>query len=199
MKIKIISSKILVLLIVYIILFVSCDYEVNIDGLGCENAPADPPYKEACTSFHLEDTACCYATIEFKNRSTVNKCVAVERDARFALNYLTVFSFKDDNENLEYKDVTAHFECGQKDRLCGMDKPEHIFQCSEHSSSTQSCCYLSTPTYTECILSDKLYTQEKTFKLFGTSTVVCNSNTIKIQFKYLLLYFIIIMNGIFFL
>ena len=195
---KIISNKIFVLIILYIILFVSCDYEINLDGQGCRDSPREPPYKEACLSFHSKDIACCYATIEFKNRTIVNKCVPVPRDARFALNYLTVFSFTD-YDNLEYKDVTANFECGQKDRLCGTDHPEQIFQCNEHSSSTQSCCYLSTPTYTECVLSDKKFNQETPFNLFDTSTVICNSNKINIKYQYLLIYFIMIIIWIIFL
>ena len=197
---KIISNKIFIFILIflYIILFVSCDYEINLDGQGCRDSPRQPPYKEACLSFHTKDTACCYATIEFKNRTIVNKCVPVPRDARFALNFLTIFSFKD-YDNLEYKDVTANFECGQKDKLCGMDTPEKIFQCSEHSSSTQSCCYLSTPTYTECVLSDKRYNKQTSFDLFGTSTVICNSNKIRIKSQYLLIDFIMIIFGILFL
>ena len=96
------------------------------------------------------------------------------------LNYLTLFSFTDKG-GVEHKDVTAKFECGQKEGLCGMDSPNKIFQCSEHSSTTQSCCYLTTPTYTECILSDKKYDKETTFKLFEESTIICYSNKLKIN------------------
>ena len=77
-----------------------------------------------------------------------------------------------------------------------MDSPSKIFQCSEHSSTTQSCCYLTTPTYTECVLSDKKYDKETTFKLFGESTIICYSNRLKIKRINFLLYFIIIIEFI---
>ena len=192
MKTKINPIKKIFFTFLYIILFVSCEYEINLDGEGCESSPTNPPYKEACISYNTEDTACCYATIEFQNQTKANKCLPVPRDARFALNFLTIFSFEDYN-GLEYKDVTAVFECGQKDKICGMNSPEQIFQCSEHSSTTQSCCYLSTPTYTECVLSDKKYYKETIFKLFDNSTIVCKSDTIKIKkhFWFILFIFII--------
>ena len=40
-----------------------------------------------------------------------------------------------------------------------------FFQCSEHSSTSKSCCYLTTPTYTECILSDKKYNEETSIEI----------------------------------
>ncbi len=190
---KIIWNKIF-FLILYIISFILADdYEINLDGLDCSNSPSYPPYKEACLSYNTEESACCYATILFKNRTTVNKCIPIPKGARFALNFLTIFSFKD-NENKEYKDVTATFECGQKDKYCGMDSPCELFQCSEHSSTTQSCCFLSTPTYTECVLSDEKYDKETTFKLFNTSYVVCHSNKIIIKNLINFFYIIIVIN-----
>ena len=189
---KIISNKVTQLLFyLNVIPFILSEYEINQDGESCINAPRDPPYKEACTSYNSNETACCYATILFQNRSTVNKCIPVPKDARFALNHLTIFSFKD-YDDLEYEDVTATFDCGQKDKFCGMDSPTKIFQCSEHSSTTQSCCFLSTPTYTECILSDEKYNKETTFKLFESSTVICRSKRIKIKKQYWVFYYIIV-------
>ena len=188
----IISNKIIlmILLCLKIIPFVSSEYEVNKEGESCINAPRSPLYKEACLSYNTYETACCYATILFQNTTTVNKCIPIPKDARFALNHLTIFSFKD-NDNLEYNDVLATFECGQKDKFCGMDYPEKIFQCSEHSSTTKSCCFLSTPTYTECILSDKKYDIETTFKLFETSTIICDSNTLKMKNQFWIFYFFV--------
>lgn len=93
-----------------------------------------------------------------------SKCVAVPKDARFALNYLTIFSLTT-SDGLTYTDVIGKFLCGQEDKLCGMDVPEEVFQCSEHSSTTCSCCYLETPTYTEFILSVQKYDKETTFTL----------------------------------
>ena len=193
---KIIWNKIL-LLIFYIISFILSEYEVNPDGEGCMNAPRHPPYKEACLSYNTEEIACCYATIIFLNRTTVNKCIPAPKGARFALNHLTIFSYKD-YDNTEYENITATFECGQKDKLCGMDSPHKLFQCSEHSSTTQSCCFLSTPTYTECILSSEKYDKETTFKLFDSSTVVCYSIkiTIKNGIKFFYIFIVIYIIGL---
>ena len=188
-------NKIFFFFLLYILSFVLCGYEINLDGETCADAPDDPPYEEACIAYNTEDEACCFATILLPDKSTENKCVKVPRDGRFALNHLTLFSFTDNHEN-EYTDVTATFKCGQKDKLCGMDSPSKIFQCSEHSSTTQSCCYLTTPTYTECILSDKKYDKETTFKLFGESTIICYSHKLKIKKINLLLYFLIIIEFI---
>ena len=73
-----------------------------------------------------------------------------------------------------------------------MDSPEKIFQYNEHSSTTESCCFLTTPIYTECILSDEKYDKETTFKLFETCTVFCHSNRIKIKSLYSIFYFFIV-------
>ena len=188
---KINFNKILLFFLLYIVSFVLCGYEINLDGETCRQAPDNPPYEEACTAYNTENEACCFATIINHDKSTENKCVPVPRDARFALNHLTIFSFKD-YQNNNYEDITATFKCGQKDKLCGMNSPNKIFQCSEHSSTTQSCCYLTTPTYTECILSDKKYDKETTFKLFEESTIICYSNKLKIKQINLLIYFVII-------
>ena len=115
---KIFSNKKILILILHIIpLISSSKYEVNLFGESCKNAPDDPPYMEACISYNTEETACCYATIFFQNRTSVNKCISVPKDARFALNHLTIFSFIDNN-NIEYEDLTANFECGLVDKLC---------------------------------------------------------------------------------
>ena len=152
-------------------------YTINLDNEDCSKAPANPENEEQCTSYNTEDTACCYVEIENIDRSIESKCVAVKKDARFALNHLTIFSLKDSDtsDGSSYTDVIGRFKCGQEDRLCGMDVPDEIFQCSEHSSTTRSCCYLETPTYTECILSDQKYDKETTFVLFEESTVYCNN------------------------
>ena len=190
-------NKIFFFFLLYIVSFVLCGYEINLDGETCLQAPDNPPYEEACTAYNTEEEACCFATILNLDKSTVNKCVPVPRDARFALNHLTIFSFTDEKDNnKKYEDITATFKCGQKDKLCGMDSPSKIFQCSEHSSTTQSCCYLTTPTYTECILSDKKYDKETTFKLFDESTIICYSNRLKIKKLNLFLYFVIIIEFI---
>ena len=139
-----------------------------------------------------------FATIVLQDRSTINKCIPVEKDARFALNHLTIFSFTDkDTAQTEYKDVIADFKCGQKKEFCGMDSPNKIFQCSEHSSTTRSCCYLTTPTYTECILSSEKYNKEKKFDLLG-STVVCYYKKLEIKKYYIFFYFILIFSIILF-
>ena len=168
---------------VYFIILISLticddDYIINLDGEDCSYAPEEPESPEECTSYHTKNKACCFVAIENINKNIEKKCVEVDRDARFALNYLTIFSFKD-NRNVQHNNVMGRFSCGQEDKLCGMDVPEQIFQCSEHSSTTRSCCFLSTPTYTECVLSDKKYNEEKTFKLFDDSTIYCNENIIK--------------------
>jgi len=185
-------NKIFFFFLLYILTFVFCGYEINLDGETCENAPDNPPYEEACTAYNTEEEACCFATILLPDKTTENKCIPVPKEGRFALNHLTIFSYTD-YHNTPYKDVTATFKCGQKDKLCGMDSPTKIFQCSEHSSTTQSCCYLTTPTYTECILSDQKYDKETPIKLFGESTIICYSNRLKLN---LFLYFVIILEFI---
>ena len=166
------------------------DYIINLDGEDCSKAPIDPESPEECTSYHTEDKACCFVAIEKIDKTIENKCVEVDRDARFALNYLTIFSFKD-NGNVQHNNVMGRFSCGQEDKLCGMDVPEKIFQCSEHSSTTRSCCYLETPTYTECILSNKKYDKETTFTLFEDSNVYCGGSIIDIKRVFLLAFLII--------
>ena len=193
-KIMKIFTKIINL--VYFIILISLticddDYIINLDGKGCSDAPEDPESPEECTSYHTEDKACCFVAIEKIDKTIENKCVEVDRDARFALNYLTIFSFKD-NRNVQHNNVMGRFSCGQEDKLCGMDVPEQIFQCSEHSSTTRSCCFLSTPTYTECILSNKKYNEETTFKLFEDSTVYCYENIIKERIAFLINIFLFI-------
>ena len=188
---KIIAQLILILL--YLNPFILTSYPVNQDGLNCNFADLEPISESDCTSYNTKDVACCFATILKHDRSTINRCIPVEKDARFALNYLTLFSFKDKNNEV-HKDVIAKFECGQKEGLCGMDAPAKIFQCSEHSSTTRSCCYLTTPTYTECVLSSEKYDKETKFNLFDTSTVICSSDIMKIGNFNLLIYFALIMN-----
>ena len=173
--------------------YILTNYQVNQDGQDCNDADLEPIFESDCTSYNTEDVACCFATIIQDDRSKINRCIPVQKDARFALNYLTLFSFKDKND-VEYKDITAKFECGQKEGLCGMDSPSKIFQCSEHSSITRSCCYLTTPTYTECILSSEKYDKETKFNLFDTSTVVCTSDIMNIRKFNLIIYFAIILN-----
>ena len=185
----------IILINLYFFPYISSDYKVNQEGETCKNSPDNPSSESECTNYNTEDTACCFAEIEMQDRTKVNKCIPVKKDARFALNYLTIFSFIDNNGN-EYKDVIANFKCGQKEGLCGMDSPEKIFQCSEHSSTTRSCCYLSTPTYTECILSSEKYNKETKFDIFKGSSVVCNSNIFQINY-YIIEFFLIFIIKIF--
>ena len=183
----------LTLMFLYLITNILSEYTVNQDGETCNNAPLEPDSESDCTSYNTEDTACCFATIVKQDRSTENRCIPVQKDARFALNHLTIFSFKDKN-NYEFKDIIADFKCGQKKEFCGMDSPNKIFQCSEHSSTTRSCCYLTTPTYTECILSSEKYNKETKFNLFESSTVVCNYKKNQ-KILYILLFYFNIFNN----
>lgn len=162
----------IIVIISLIQLIYSSSYEINTDGEDCSFSPEHPSSPEECTKYHTENISCCFAQIEFPNRKKENACIPIDREARFALNYLTIFSYKD------YKDVTATFDCGQKDRLCGMELPKKVFQCSEHSSTSKSCCFLSTPTYTECVLTQTKYKEEKTFNLFDDSKVICKCSNI---------------------
>ena len=191
---KIFHKKIFFLYFLYIIPYIICDdddYRINLDGEDCSKASNNPEIPEECTSYNTEDKACCFVSIEKVDKTIINKCVEVEKDARFALNHLTIISFKA-NDGTEFKDVMGKFNCGQEDKLCGMDVPEKIFQCSEHSSTTRSCCYLTTPTYTECILSDNKYNEETIFKLFDESTVYCSGNNIQINVVIFIAFFIIL-------
>ena len=164
-------SKHILLILIFQLAYTA--YVVNQDGEDCDDAPPNPTKESDCTSYNTEDTACCYAEIDF-NRKTVKKCIPIEKDARFELNYLSIFTYD------TYKDVTATFHCGQKDKICGMNDPSKLFQCTEHSSTTKSCCFLQTPTYTECVLSDKKYTTDKTFTLFKESVITCGEKMIKV-------------------
>ena len=191
-----ISSHIKILYrIIYIFFLLSYinsneEYLINLDGEDCSYASSNPESPEECINYSTEETACCFVEIENQDRTKINKCVEVERDARFALNHLTIFSLKT-NHGEEFTDVIGRFTCGQEDKLCGMDVPEKIFQCSEHSSTTRSCCYLETPTYTECILSNKKYDKDTTFTLFEDSNVYCGGSIIDIKRVFLLAFLII--------
>ena len=176
---KICLRKFFFIYLIFIYCFIICDddYQVNLDGEDCSNASRNPEIAEECTSYNTEEKACCYVEIERADKQITKKCVEVDRNARFALNHLTIFTLTA-NDGEVFEDVMGTFQCGQEDKLCGMDVPEEIFQCSEHSSTSKSCCYLTTPTYTECILSDKKYNEETTYKLFDESTVYCYGKNI---------------------
>ena len=189
---KICLIKFFFIYFIFIYSFITCDddYQVNLDGEDCSNASRNPEIAEECTSYNTEEKACCYVEIERADKQITKKCVEVDRNARFALNHLTIFTLTA-NDGEVFEDVIGKFQCGQEDKLCGMDVPEEIFQCSEHSSTSKSCCYLTTPTYTECILSDKKYNEETTYKLFDESTVYCYGKIINDNVFILMAFFII--------
>ena len=189
---KICLKKFFFIYFIFIYSFITCDddYQVNLDGEDCSNASRNPEIAEECTSYNTEEKACCYVEIERADKQITKKCVEVDRNARFALNHLTIFTLTA-NDGEVFEDVMGTFQCGQEDKLCGMDVPEEIFQCSEHSSTSKSCCYLTTPTYTECILSDKKYNEETTYKLFDESTVYCYGKIINHNIFILMAFFII--------
>ena len=189
---KICLKKFFFIYFIFIYSFITCDddYQVNLDGEDCSNASRNPEIAEECTSYNTEEKACCYVEIERADKQITKKCVEVDRNARFALNHLTIFTLTA-NDGEVFEDVMGTFQCGQEDKLCGMDVPEEIFQCSEHSSTSKSCCYLTTPTYTECILSDKKYNEETTYKLFDESTVYCYGKIINHNVFILMAFFII--------
>ena len=189
---KICLIKFFFIYFIFIYSFITCDddYQVNLDGEDCSNASRNPEIAEECTSYNTEEKACCYVEIERADKQITKKCVEVDRNARFALNHLTIFTLTA-NDGEVFEDVMGRFQCGQEDKLCGMDVPEEIFQCSEHSSTSKSCCYLTTPTYTECILSDKKYNEETTYKLFDESTVYCYGKIINVNVFILMAFFII--------
>ena len=189
---KICLRKFFFIYFIFIYSFITCDddYQVNLDGEDCSNASRNPEKAEECTSYNTEEKACCYVEIERADKQITKKCVEVDRNARFALNHLTIFTLTA-NDGEVFEDVMGRFQCGQEDKLCGMDVPEEIFQCSEHSSTSKSCCYLTTPTYTECILSDKKYNEETTYKLFDESTVYCYGKIINHNVFILMAFFII--------
>ena len=189
---KICLKKFFFIYFIFIYCFIICDddYQVNLDGEDCSNASRNPEIAEECTSYNTEEKACCYVEIERADKQITKKCVEVDRNARFALNHLTIFTLTA-NDGEVFEDVMGKFQCGQEDKLCGMDVPEEIFQCSEHSSTSKSCCYLTTPTYTECILSDKKYNEETTYKLFDESTVYCYGKIINDNVFILMVFFII--------
>ena len=80
----------------FILPLINCEdnYIVNLDGEDCSYASSNPEYPDECINYSTEETACCFVEIEKQDRTKINKCVEVERDARFALNHLTIFSLK---------------------------------------------------------------------------------------------------------
>ena len=86
------KNLIFVYIIIILISFVICDddYVINLEGEDCSFAPEKPESPEECTSYHTEEKACCFIEIINIDKTTVNKCVEVDRDARFALNYIFI-------------------------------------------------------------------------------------------------------------
>lgn len=154
-------------------------YEVNPDGEDCSKAPSDPTKEEDCTKYHGEETACCFVTITLDS-GTVNKCVAVNRHHRFALDHLGKVDIAG------YTDVEAEFKCGQKMRYCGVSEPDKNYQCRQHSSQQKTCCRIEYPGGEECILSQEKW-KETTFTLFGKNKIYCKGKGFEVKLSWILI------------
>ena len=179
-------SKIIILLSLIIYSFTDEeDYVINEDGESCENAPENPETEEDCNIYHTESLSCCFVTIIHDDNSIENKCWEFKKDLRYFLNYLNVFSYKG------YNNIKANFSCNQIDQSCGINSPKELYECSEHSSKSKSCCLLKTPTSSNCILSQKKYTETTNVTIFDNYYVTCFGNNLSIKFIYLILLYLL--------
>lgn len=151
------------------------DYVTNGDISQCESQ--SPSSEDDCKGYSNEDHACCYG--EYTGGS---KCFKIPRNYRFVLD--TISTYKDGN-GVEYPDIK--FKCNQVSSLCGTDSPSEIFQCREHSSKQNSCCYIKQGDITDCILADSKFPNQTINQTLGDTLVICEGSFMSI---YYIFYFI---------
>ena len=155
------------------------DYKINEDGEDCSNAPSNPNSEEDCNAYHTEDIACCFVVITKEDNTTENKCWGFQKDLRYFLNYLNVFNYNG------YTNVKANFFCNQIDQSCGIDSPKELYECSEHSSKSKSCCLLTTKTKTNCVMSQKKFDDKTNLTILGDNYITCSNYFLPINLIYI--------------
>ena len=145
-------------------------YIINEDGQDCSFATSNPISEDDCTKYHTENISCCFVTIYKEDNTTENKCWPIEKDLRYFLNYIDTFNYK------QYKNIKAHFSCNQKEQTCGVNSPKEIYECSEHSTNSKSCCYLYTPNLTDCIISQTKFDDNTNKTIFDNIYVICTGH-----------------------
>ena len=127
-----------------------------------------PSSSEECTEQSTDDTACCY--VEYSS-GTICEELEITKSYRFILGFLSPSPF-DSKEN------GVSFSCGVEPKTCGTDNPKELFQCREHSSTSESCCKININGDTNCILADTKFETETTNTILGAE-IVCIANFLK--------------------
>ena len=142
----------------------------------------NPTDEEECNNYNTLNESCCFVTITKPDNSSENKCWNIDKDKTYFLNFLDTFSYNN------YTDIRASFSCNQIDQPCGINSPKELYECSEHSSKSKSCCLLYTPTKTDCVLSQKKYVEETNVTIFDKNYyVTCFGFLLPNKYKILLL------------
>lgn len=167
--------------------FIRSEYPINGDITQCELQT--PTKEEDCSQFSDETNSCCFASLADETNNEINACYKVKRNYTFALNSIKTIKRND-------KDYNVTFTCSQLNASCGTSKPDEMFQCREHSSTNQSCCYIKIDNFTDCILSETKFGNEtENHTLFDIANILCESYEIKyklIHFAYLIVLFFIL-------
>lgn len=168
------------LLLISSILTSNNDYVTNGDITLCESQT--DPSEDNCKGHSTEDYACC-----FGKYTGGSQCFKIQRNYRFALDSLSTFINENGNE---YPNIT--FSCNQASAKCGTDNPGEIFQCREHSSNKNSCCYIEKGDKTDCILADSKFPNQTINETIGGTLVVCGGYFYRMNIVYFILFFIIL-------
>ena len=158
-------------------------YIFNEDGEDCSYAEENPTSEFDCTRYHTENISCCFAVITKQDNTTENKCWPIQRNLRYFVNYLNIFNYS----NYKYINIKAQFYCNQIDQTCGIDSPKELYECSEHSSKSKSCCLLTTPTQTNCIMSQTKFNDGTNISLFEGIYIICSDYFLYSKIIYILL------------
>lgn len=165
----------LFLLLISSIFTANNDYPTNGNIELCESQT--DPSEENCKGHSTEDYACCFG--EFTGGS---QCFKIARNYRFALDNVTTIMHSNGNK---YENIK--FSCNQAFALCGTDSPSEIFQCREHSSNKNSCCYIEKGDKTDCILADSKFPNETINTTIGDTLVICQGYFYSMNIVYFIL------------
>ena len=140
-----------------------------------------PTESTECTEFSTDDIACCF--VEY---SSTKKCeeISISKKYRFTLGFLTLF------------DDSTSFSCGVDAKTCGTNHPKELFQCREHSSTSESCCMFDIDGETNCILADTKFGSEsehtESISVNSQSvSVTCNQNFLNFGILRFFIFFIL--------
>ena len=166
--------------------FIKLFYLLNfIFIIRCTKNCADihnPTSEEDCINFNTVNESCCFVTITKQDNTSENICWNIDKDKTYFLNFLDTFSYGN------YTNINASFSCDQIDQPCGINSPKELYECSEHSSKSKSCCLLYTPTKTDCVLSQKKYEEETNVTIFDKNYyVTCLGYFVPNKYKFLFL------------